>query len=74
MQDEAIMAWARRLHDAMAPFASGGVYVNLLGEDEEARVRAAYGPNYDRLARIKAAWDPDNVFRQNHNVEPRPLS
>ena len=70
-QDEAIMAWARRLHDAMTPFASGGVYVNLLGEDEGARVRAAYGPNYDRLARIKAEWDPDNVFRQNHNVVPR---
>ena len=74
MQDEAIMAWARRLHDAMVPFASGGVYVNLLGEDEEARVRAAYGPNYDRLARIKAVWDPDNVFRHNHNVVPRPHS
>jgi len=45
--------------------------VNLLGEDEEARVPAAYGPNYERLTKLKATWDPDNLFRANHNVPPR---
>ena len=69
-RDGEITAWARGLHDSMTPFATGGVYVNLLGTDEQSRVRAAYGVNYDRLAEIKAKWDPDNLFRGNHNVVP----
>jgi hypothetical protein len=69
--DEGLMRWAREFQDAMGPFANGGVYVNLLGEDELGRVAdAAYGRNYARLAEVKAAWDPENVFRGNHNVEP----
>jgi FAD/FMN-containing dehydrogenase len=68
--DEEIMSWARGLSEAMAPHANGGVYVNLLGEDEPERVRAAYGSNYERLARIKRTWDPGNVFRGNHNIVP----
>ena len=55
----------------MQPHATGGVYVNFLHNDEgDARVRAAYGDNYDRLARIKAQVDPDNVFRSNQNIRP----
>jgi hypothetical protein len=46
------------------------VYVNLLDRDETERVRAAYGRNHDRLARIKRDWDPENLFRMNHNIEP----
>lgn len=69
--DEEVMAWARRLYEATSAHGNGRVYVNMLGEDEEDRVRAAYGANYDRLARIKAAWDPDNLFRRNHNIQPR---
>ncbi|KPJ83653.1 MAG: hypothetical protein AMS19_03600 [Gemmatimonas sp. SG8_23] len=68
--DDEIMGWARGLSDAVAPFANGGVYVNMLGDDEGDRVRAAYGGNYERLAQAKAKWDPDNVFRMNHNVVP----
>ncbi len=68
--DEAVMASARRFHDAMAPHATGGVYVNLLGDDEDGRVPAAYGDNYQRLVELKTEWDPDNLFRMNHNIEP----
>lgn len=49
----------------------GGVYVNLLGHDEDERVPAAYGDNSDRLASIEREWDPDNLFRSNNNVQPR---
>jgi hypothetical protein len=65
------VAWARQTWSAIQPFASGGVYVNDLSQDEgQDRVRLAYGSNYDRLARIKAAYDPDNVFCLNANVKP----
>jgi FAD/FMN-containing dehydrogenase len=69
-KDDAIMAWTRDFHTAMAPHANGGVYVNLLGADEADRTAAAYGVNHDRLARLKSAWDPENLFRVNHNVVP----
>lgn len=67
--DDELMDWTRAWHDAVAPYANGGVYVNLLSGEGD-RVPAAYGPNYERLARLKAEWDPDNVFRANHNVPP----
>ena len=59
------------LYNAAAPFATGGVYVNFMPDDESQRVRSgAYGPNYDRLAKIKAKYDPKNLFRMNQNVVP----
>ncbi len=65
------IGWCREYFGAMEPHATGGVYVNFLHNDEgEARVRAAYGSRYDRLARIKARYDPDNVFRSNQNIRP----
>jgi FAD/FMN-containing dehydrogenase len=55
---------------AMQPYASG-VYVNFLGREGEARVRDAYpDTTYDRLAALKARYDPENVFRLNQNIEP----
>ncbi len=69
-KDDDIMGWTRDFHEAMTPHANGGVYVNLLGEDETDRTPAAYGANHERLARLKAVWDPDNLFQSNHNVEP----
>lgn len=71
-QDAELTEWARELHEVMAPHATGGVYVNLLGEDEAERVPAAYGAGYGRLAELKQQYDPDNLFRFNHNVDVAP--
>jgi FAD/FMN-containing dehydrogenase len=68
--DERCIRWARDFFNASAPFASGGVYVNFLTADEGARVRAAYGPNYDRLAQLKRKYDPGNLFHLNQNIKP----
>ena len=70
-QDQACIRWARELFDRAAPYATGGVYVNFMPEDEAQRVsRGAYGPNYERLSKLKARYDPDNLFRRNHNIQP----
>ena len=53
-----------------APFASGSVYINFMPDDENDRVERAYGANYQRLAQIKRRYDPDNLFRFNHNIPP----
>jgi FAD/FMN-containing dehydrogenase len=64
--------WVRSFWEAMRPFASSaGSYVNFMTEIEEDRVRAAYGAaKYDRLAQIKAEYDPENVFHRNANIKP----
>jgi FAD/FMN-containing dehydrogenase len=63
--------WARRTSKAMEPFMSGGAYVNYLGADAGGdAIRAAYGPAYERLVKLKDAYDPDNVFRLNQNIRP----
>ena len=69
--DNADIGWCRAYAEAMAPHATGGVYVNFLHNDEgDARVRASYGPRYGRLTEIKARFDPANVFRSNQNITP----
>jgi hypothetical protein len=55
---------------AMRPFATGAVYVNGLENEEDERLRAAYGDQYERLAEIKGKYDPDNFFRVNQNIKP----
>jgi FAD/FMN-containing dehydrogenase len=65
----AIREWTVAYSDAIKPYAMGGGYVNF-HMDEPDRVRGMYGSNYDRLARIKAQYDPDNVFRVNQNIQP----
>jgi FAD/FMN-containing dehydrogenase len=70
--DEANIGWARSLWQGARRFSTGGVYVNFLTEDEGSdRIRESYGANLERLERVKAAWDPDNVFRLNKNIAPR---
>lgn len=68
---EALKVWARRYWEAVRPYTREGGYVNfLMGEEDEARVAAAYGRNYPRLAEIKAKYDPENLFRINQNIAP----
>ena len=62
-------AWARALHNSLQPHAEG-VYVNNLEDEGDARVREAYGANYARLSRVKAQYDPRNVFHMNQNILP----
>ena len=71
-KDAQCIGWARELFQATAPLATGGVYVNFLTEEEEGRIRAAYGANYDRLVELKKKYDPANLFRLNQNIKPTP--
>lgn len=65
------IAWVRSAWDKLRPFSTGGVYVNFQSADEgEERVRASYGKNFNRLAEVKAKYDPQNLFRINRNVSP----
>ncbi|MCY7353294.1 MAG: FAD-binding oxidoreductase [Cytophagaceae bacterium] len=62
--------WTRNFWNQVEPYTKG-VYVNHLGGEEEAtRVRAAYGPNYERLIELKTKYDPGNFFRLNNNIAP----
>ena len=69
--DEAI-TWAREVWAAMERHSTGNVYLNFpgLGEEQEELARAGYGANYERLARLKAKYDPENLFRMNINIPP----
>jgi FAD/FMN-containing dehydrogenase len=63
--------WARGLRHDMQPWASGAVYLNFIGQEGQDRVIAGFGrENYERLAAVKAEYDPDNIFRLNHNIKP----
>jgi len=68
--DERHLAWGRGISADMKRFASGGVYLNFIGDEGQDRVRDAFGDSYDRLAQIKAQYDPDNFFRLNQNIKP----
>jgi hypothetical protein len=63
--------WTRDLAAEIAPFSTGGVYVNFLGNEGDSRIRAAYGPEkYHRLSELKKRYDPANFFRLNQNIVP----
>jgi FAD/FMN-containing dehydrogenase len=67
----AVREWTIGYHQAIVPFSAGASYVNFMMDDEgQARVKATYGANYQRLSQVKAAVDPDNVFRVNQNILP----
>jgi FAD/FMN-containing dehydrogenase len=64
------MEWVRSTFDALRPHTTDAVYVNYIAADEPERIRAAYGPNWERLVALKRRWDPDNVFHLNQNIDP----
>ena len=65
-----ITKWARDYWDAVHPYSAGGAYVNFMMDEGDERIRATYGKNYDRLAKIKKQYDPGNLFRVNQNIKP----
>jgi FAD/FMN-containing dehydrogenase len=70
-RDDEHVAWVQEFHEALEPYTTGAAAMNFLTDEEgRDRIRAAYGDNYDRLAALKAEWDPQNLFRGNQNVEP----
>jgi len=70
VEDTEMINWSREFHTAMEPFSTGGVYSNYMSDDEESRVKEAYGGNFDRLTKVKTKYDPDNFFRRNQNIKP----
>jgi FAD/FMN-containing dehydrogenase len=69
-QTDLHMRWTRQFWDDMKPHLASGSYVNYISDDEDGTARAAFGPNYERLATLKNRYDPTNLFRMNHNVRP----
>ena len=71
-ETDANIAWTRETYAALRPHFGTGRWLNYLDDDQgdDATVRAAYGPNYDRLREVKRQYDPDNVFHLNHNIKP----
>jgi FAD/FMN-containing dehydrogenase len=68
---DANIAWSRETFAALRPHFGTGRWLNYLGDDQaDDAIRAAYGPNYDRLREVKRRYDPDNVFHLNHNIAP----
>jgi FAD/FMN-containing dehydrogenase len=68
--NERMIDWTRNYWSALHPYSAGGAYVNMMMEEGQDRVRAAYGDHYDRLAQIKGTYDPNNLFRVNQNITP----
>jgi FAD/FMN-containing dehydrogenase len=70
-QNDENIAWTRETHRALAPHLDEARWLNYLGDDQgDDAVRAAYGPNYDRLLELKRRYDPENIFHHNHNIDP----
>jgi FAD/FMN-containing dehydrogenase len=68
---EAYPEWIRGAWERVAPFSTGGNYINFQTADEDdLRIRQTYGANYDRLVEVKRKYDPENLFRSNRNVAP----
>jgi FAD/FMN-containing dehydrogenase len=69
-QNEANIAWVRGYYDATAPYSETGGYVNFMSGDDQDRVPANYGTNYERLRDVKRKYDPGNLFHVNQNIKP----
>jgi hypothetical protein len=71
---DVIRRWSIDYFEALHPYSAGGAYVNMMMEEGQERVRASYRDNYERLTRIKATYDRDNLFRVNQNIQPKTSS
>ncbi len=67
---EAIKRWAIDYNEALKPYGAGGAYLNMIMDEGADRVKASFAGNYDKLARVKAEYDPSNLFRVNQNIPP----
>jgi len=68
--NDRLIEWARNYWEALHPHSAGGAYVNFMMDEGEERVKATYRENYERLAAVKAKYDPANFFRVNQNIRP----
>jgi FAD/FMN-containing dehydrogenase len=68
--NERMIAWAKDYWMALHPYSAGGAYVNMIMDEGEGTVKAAYRDNYARLAQVKAKYDPANLFHINQNIKP----
>lgn len=68
--NQPMIRWAKDYWDALHPFSAGGAYVNMIMDEGEEQVKAAYRDNYTRLVAIKNKYDPQNLFRMNQNIRP----
>ena len=66
----ALKEWTIGYWEALHPYSAGGAYVNFMMEEGQERVQATYRGNYERLTKVKAAYDPDNFFSVNQNIRP----
>jgi FAD/FMN-containing dehydrogenase len=67
---EKITTWSKTYWQAMHPHSAGGAYINMMMDEGQERVKAAYRDNYPRLAEIKKKYDPTNLFHINQNIKP----
>lgn len=70
VDNEANTRWVRDYHAALEPHTSAGGYVNFMAGDDQSRIRANYGVNFERLAAVKKTYDPTNLFHLNQNITP----
>jgi hypothetical protein len=67
---EQLKAWTIDYWEALHPYSAGGAYVNMMMDEGQERVKAAYRDNYDRLVAVKNTYDPTNFFHVNQNIRP----
>ncbi len=69
-QNASLTAWTKAYWEALHPYSAGGAYVNMMMDEGQDRIKAAYRGNYQRLTEIKKKYDPDNFFHVNQNIKP----
>jgi FAD/FMN-containing dehydrogenase len=69
--NERMIQWARDYWQALHPYSSGGGYINMIMDEGTDQVKASYRNNYEQLGRIKAVYDPANLFHINQNIKPQ---